>query len=141
VNGIHSLIDVPKGQTYNTDFFCHVVMPSLIDEVTRDSRRKTLKGFVIHMDNARPHNSRRSQECIKAPSAQRSPDLAPSDFFLFGCIKEKLTNFNCETRDILKDAIIEIFNGIEKETFVAVFAGWMKQLKWVIEHEGAYYHK
>jgi hypothetical protein len=75
------------------------------------------------------------------PYPAYSPDLAPSDFFLFGCIKEKLTNFNCETRDNLKDAIVEIFNGIEKETLVAVFAGWMRRLKWVIKHGGAYYHK
>jgi hypothetical protein len=45
------------------------------------------------MDNARPHNSARTQSCIDGSRAERlphpadSPDLASSDFFLFECIK------------------------------------------------------
>jgi hypothetical protein len=70
VTGIHTLIDVLNGMMENADFFCHAVMSSLIADVKTDSRRKTLKGLVIHLDSARPHNSRRSQECIAESKAQ-----------------------------------------------------------------------
>jgi hypothetical protein len=92
---------------------------------------------MIHLDNAHPHNSRRSQECIAAFKGQRlphpsdSPDLAPGDFFLFGYLKEKLMDFNCETLDDLKTVIAEIFNEISKEQLTVVFVSWMKPLKWV----------
>jgi ABC-type branched-subunit amino acid transport system substrate-binding protein len=90
VNGIQSLIDVPKGMTFHADFFCQAVVPNVIADMTTHSRRKTLKNRAIHLDNARRHNSRRSQECIAASTAQRlphlayPPDFAPSDFLLFG---------------------------------------------------------
>jgi hypothetical protein len=61
VNGIHTLFDVPKGSTYNTAFFSDQVVPSLVEGITSRGRRKTLKGFMVHRDNASPHNSRRSQ--------------------------------------------------------------------------------
>jgi hypothetical protein len=116
VTGIHHLIDVPPGMKYSSSFFCDVVMPGLIQNMTSSNRRKMLKLFFIHLDNARPHNSKQSQECIQASKAKRlphpvsSPDLAPSDFFLFSYLKEKLTAFHCTTRDELKSAIITIFN-------------------------------
>jgi hypothetical protein len=62
--------------------------------MTSSSRRKTLKLFFIHLDNARPDNSKQSQEYIQASKAKHLPhpvystDLAPSDFFLFGYLKE-----------------------------------------------------
>jgi transposase len=146
INGIHSLLDVPKGTTYNTAFFCEQVLPSLVGNITSHSRRKTLQNFLIHLDNARPHNSGLSRECLEATKAKRmphpaySPDLAPSDFFLFGYVKGKLTDYQCETRDELKAAISEIFGGIGKETLHRVFLEWMKRLKWVTKHKGEYYH-
>jgi histone-lysine N-methyltransferase SETMAR len=99
------------------------------------------------MDNARPHNSRRSQDCIASSRARRlphpaySPDLAPSDFFAFGYLKEKLMEFDCVSRDALKDAITQIFDAIDKEVPLSMFTSWIKRLKWVIQHQGEYYHE
>jgi transposase len=135
VNGIHHLIDVPPEMKYNSSFFCDVVMPGLIQNMTCSSRGKTLTLFFIHLDNAPPHNSKQSQECIQASKAQRLPhpvdsaDVAPSDFFLFGYLKEKLTAFHCTTRDEFKSAIITIFNEIDRETLRAVFNSWVERLE------------
>jgi hypothetical protein len=32
-NGIHSLLDVPKGTTYNTTFFCNAFIPGFHDNI------------------------------------------------------------------------------------------------------------
>jgi hypothetical protein len=102
-------------------------MPGLIQNITSNNRRKTLKLFFIDLDKACPHNPKQSGECIRASKAKRlsypvySPDLAPSDFFLFGYPKEKLTTFHCTTRDKLKSAIVTIFNKFDRETLLAVF--------------------
>jgi hypothetical protein len=147
VNGIHSLLDVPKGSTYNTAFFCDQVVPSLVQGITSHGRRKPVQGFMIHFDNASPHNSRRSRECLGSYRATRllhpaySPDPAPSDFFLFEYLKEKLIDFDCRTREDLTSAMTSIFTEIDKETLVAVFLSWIERLKWMIRKEWRYYHK
>jgi hypothetical protein len=79
---------VPKGITYNREFSAVVVMPSLIENVWSRTRWKMLKGWLIPMDNACPHNSglkgvsRLRNQTPAAPAY--NPDLAPSAFFLFG---------------------------------------------------------
>jgi histone-lysine N-methyltransferase SETMAR len=97
---------------------------------------------MIHLDNASPHNSRRSQECLETHRARRlqhpphSPDLAPSAFFLFEYLKDKLTDFDSRNREDLKSAITSIFNEIDKESLVAVFLSWIERFKWVIRKKG-----
>jgi hypothetical protein len=43
-NGIRSLVDVPKGGTCNSAFFCDTVVPNLFDGIALHYRRKALKG-------------------------------------------------------------------------------------------------
>jgi hypothetical protein len=110
-------------------------MPGLIQNFASNNHRKTLKFFFIHFDNARPHKCKQSQECIQASKVKRlphsvyGPDFVPSDFFLFGYLKEKLTAFQCMTRDELKSAIITIFNETERENLPAVFNSWLQRLQ------------
>jgi hypothetical protein len=55
------------------------------------------------------------------PHPAYNPDPAPSDFLLFGYIKEKLTERVCTTRDELLSVIITIVSEIKKETLIAGF--------------------
>jgi hypothetical protein len=118
VNGIHSLVDVSKGESYNSALFCDVVVPSLISDIRSRSRRKSLKGLDIHLDNACPHNSPQSIDCLQAHKARRmaqrasSPDLAPSDFFLSGYLQQKLQEVQIPDWKRLKSEIIRIFGEV-----------------------------
>jgi hypothetical protein len=38
VNGIHSLLGVPKGTPYNTTFFCNVAIPDFLENIRAGSR-------------------------------------------------------------------------------------------------------
>jgi hypothetical protein len=75
------------------------------------------------------------------PHPAYSPDIAPSDFFLFGFLKEKLPEYHIPDRESLKSTIMHIFSEMPEETLVAVFETWPKRLKWVIEHNGEYFRK
>jgi hypothetical protein len=142
VNGIHYFIDVPPEMKYSSSFFCDTVMPGLIQNNTFNNRRKMLKLFFIHLDNAHPHNSKQSQRCIQASKARRlpdlvyRPDLGPTDFFLFRCLKEKLTTFSCTTRKELKSVIITIFHEIDRAIVLAVFSSCFERAEWVMKHGG-----
>jgi hypothetical protein len=127
VDGIHSLLDVPKETTNSTAFFIHVVMPNLIESVLSRTLGKMLKGWPIHPNNTCLQNSGRAQTWAKSSKAERlaqpaySSDLAPSDFFLFEYIKGKPSDYNCQSREDHLNAITEFITGVDQEALLSVF--------------------
>jgi hypothetical protein len=107
--------------------------------------RKILKGWLIHMEIARPHNSGRAQRCIEAsraehpPHPEQNPDLTSSNLFLFGYIKRKRSDYGYESREDLWNATTAIFTGVDQELLLSVFESWANRLKWVITHKWKYY--
>jgi hypothetical protein len=92
--GIKSLLHAPKGMEYNTTFIVESGVPDLVERVCQESRRKKPRGITVHLNNTRLHNSRKSEAALTAKKARRisapacSPDLSPSEFLLFGMLKE-----------------------------------------------------
>jgi hypothetical protein len=65
--------------------------------------------------------------------------MAPSEFFFFGHIKGKLSDYNSKSRNDLLNAITEIFTGVDQEVLLSVFESSVSRLKWGIKHEGRDY--
>jgi histone-lysine N-methyltransferase SETMAR len=65
----------------------------------------------------------------QAPHPPYSPDLAPSDFFLFGYVKGKLMGYFAETPSEFLVRIRVILAEIPRETLNAVFLEWMERLQ------------
>jgi hypothetical protein len=65
----------------------------------------------------------------QAPRPPYSPDLAPSDFFLFGYVKGRLMEYRAETPSELLVRIRVILVEIPRETLNAVFLEWMERLQ------------
>jgi hypothetical protein len=66
-------------------------------------------------------------------------DLAPSDFFLFGYVKEHLKGMVFPSYEELLDAHGEVVTGIKSETLTAVFEHRIERLEWVSKNNGDYY--
>jgi hypothetical protein len=132
---------------YNTIFFVKSVVPDLVQHICQESWRKTLRGIVVHLDNARPHNNRESEGAFTAATARRIPasayssDLSPSDFFLFGMLWERMSGASYSSPDELISAISELIASSPKGQLVSVYENWMKRLNWVIKYRGEYCHK
>jgi hypothetical protein len=62
--GIKSLLYIPKWTKYNITFFVESVVPDLVERVYQESRRKTPRGTMNHMDDARPHNGRKMRQLL-----------------------------------------------------------------------------
>jgi histone-lysine N-methyltransferase SETMAR len=98
--------------------------------------------MVIHADNARPHTALRTRAVMAensmkpAPHPPYSPDLAPSDFNLFGYAKGRLTGQMFESREDLFEAIIEILKSIPMEKLMEVFLEWERRLQRCIDIDG-----
>jgi histone-lysine N-methyltransferase SETMAR len=74
----------------------------------------------------------------RAPHPAYSPDLAPSDFYLFGYVKQLLAGQEFPDGEALVGAINAILEGIEKVTLQRVFLEWMERLQRCIEIGGEY---
>jgi hypothetical protein len=59
-----------------------------------------------------PLNVFTQKKIRQIPHTASSPDLAPSDFFLFGDFRRKLTEYEIRDRQSLKSAITQIFDEI-----------------------------
>jgi histone-lysine N-methyltransferase SETMAR len=74
----------------------------------------------------------------QAPHPPHSPDLAPSDFFLFGYVKGKLMEYRAETPSELLGGIRVILAEIPRETLNVVFLEWMERLQKCVQVDGEY---
>lgn len=142
-NGFHLINVLSSGCKFNASHYVTNVLGPLTDwraVQAGGSRRK----LIIHADNARPHVATVTQQFLehnamkRAPHPAYSPDLAPSDFYLFGYVKQLLAGQEFPDGEALVGAINAILEGIEKVTLQRVFLEWMERLRRCIEIGGEY---
>jgi hypothetical protein len=75
---------------------------------------------------------------VSAPHPPYSPDLAPSDFYLFGKVKNLLTGKKFASADEILDEICQILAAIGREELNAVFDNWERRLQRCITMNGEY---
>jgi hypothetical protein len=64
-----------------------------------------------------------------APHPPYSPDLAPSDFYLFGHVKRCLAGLSSEDVDQLLETVEGVSEHIEKVTLQEIFLSGMDRLR------------
>ncbi|GFV91594.1 histone-lysine N-methyltransferase SETMAR [Trichonephila clavipes] len=80
---------LPDNTTINSEVYCHQL--DKLNGALQQKRSKLInrKGVVFHQDNATPHTSLVTRQKLlqlewdTMPHPPYSPDLAPSDFYLF----------------------------------------------------------
>jgi histone-lysine N-methyltransferase SETMAR len=141
LQGFHLFDTLPKGQKFNTSYYIDKILQSLLES------RPTGRGpdLIIHADNAKPHTPRkifklcRENHLEMAPHLPYSPDLIPSDFFLFGYVKHVLDETEFPSEETLLAAIQRVLSDLKGDTLRAIFAKWIERLNWVNLKEGHYY--
>jgi hypothetical protein len=102
---------------------------------------------MVHLDNARPHDNRKSEAALTVTKTRRisapaySPDPSPSDFFLFGMLKERMSGTLYGSPYEFVSARSELIASLLKDQLVGAYKNWIKRLDWVIKHRGEYYRK
>jgi hypothetical protein len=99
---------------------------------------------MIHPDNARPYPATMTRQFPEQNVMKRvlhpayPPDLAPSDFSLFGYVKQLLVGQNFPDGEALVGAINGLLAGIEKVNLETIFLEWMARLRRYINTVGEY---
>ena len=136
ITGIKSITMLPIGEKFNKKFFSQRVLGDLAKSITTN-------GYFLHMDNARPHLAFEKLTELGIKRLEHppySPDLAPSDFFLFGYLKKLLEGQEFEDENQLFEKVTEILNDIPKSIFKSAYDEWMNRLMICIETKGNYIH-
>jgi hypothetical protein len=75
----------------------------------------------------------------RAPHPPSSPDISPSDFWLFGILKHNMKDREFQNQQEILNAIAEIWDDLTFEDVQRGFQEWTERLTWVIGNNVEYY--
>ena len=102
--------------------------------------------LFIHVDNAPSHRAKITQTAIHdlgftaLPHPPYSPDLAPSDFYLFGYLKGAIRGKIFSSIEELQDDILAKISLISQKTLRKVYNEWISRLERCTCGGGEYVH-
>ena len=142
-NGPLLIHQVPSGITINAMYYRDQCLKPLVKNLHRKRPSSTSNGIKLHLENARPHVKDvvihyLQEEKIKLMvHPPYSPNLAPSDFWLFSYLKHRLDTYPDATS--LTKAITKELNSIPMGEYQKTFHKWIERMKLCIEHHGDYF--
>ncbi|GFR80004.1 transposase [Elysia marginata] len=116
--GIVHMEFLKQGNTVNSQLYISTLRKLSV----RLKRLRPTKHAILHHNNARPHTSRQTEEALHKmkfvvlPHPSYSPDLAPSDFYLFPKLKEQLKGNHYESDEDV-EAVVRHWFRQKKKTF------------------------
>ena len=135
---------LPKGCRFNSQYFTETILAKIADLYEEIDQVSPKRKLLIHMDNATPHKSNAAKSFASKNGLRFcdhpafSPDLAASDFYLFGKVKNELKGSEFDSEDELFEAIVQILYGISREELESVMIEWENRLKTCIANGGNY---
>lgn len=135
---------VPCGASATGEYFKNEIIAKLCASKAFKEAKKAGKKFWVHMDNAPIHRAATvTQEMERmglhrAPHPPYSPDLAPSDFYLFGALKSRIRGIEFRDSEAIKEWIVDAFERIPPDELRRVFRLWMWRLQACAELGGHY---
>jgi transposase len=132
-------------ESFNADYFVRHILQSIHSLQIVAVAHKQQKEFILHLDNSSIHKARVAKPKLSqmpihsAPHPPYSPDLAPSDFFLFGYLKEKILGLEFESPEASLASINAEFERIRRQTLEEVVECWIIRVQKCIEYRGDYF--
>ena len=144
--GIIMLDFLPKRSTITGVYYANL-LDQLRTAIREKRRGKLSKGVLLQQDNARVHTckvamdavERNGYELISYPAY--SPDLAPSDFFLFPNLKKDIRGLHFRSDEEVVTAVEEWVNGKDPDFFSSGLMALEHRWSKCITLEGNYIEK
>jgi hypothetical protein len=126
---------MPPGRNFNAEhFFTHIAEP-LLAKIFSEGRKSHALRLNVHLHNSLVHFSNALKQffdeisLVTFPHPLYSPDLALSDFWLFGHIKSLHAGRVFSDADGLLEALIEFLNEVQPSELQPLFYDWIKRVK------------
>lgn len=130
------LIDYMPAKTTITGLYYSGVLGKLHEAIKNKRRGKLMRGPLLLHDNAPVHMSHVAQGALRdygfqqLPHPPYSPDLAPSDFYLFRNLKKELRGKRFACDEEVKAATEAYFDSVSKDFYFSgiteTFGRWQK---------------
>ncbi|UYV69446.1 hypothetical protein LAZ67_6003625 [Cordylochernes scorpioides] len=132
-------------QRMNNDLYCDILVNKLKPGIRNKRRGKHSKGVLFLHDNARPHASCKTVstiiklgfEVLEHPAY--SPDLAPSDYFLFGLLKKELKGKRFDSDEDVQKVVQDFFHTLPKSAYKEGIYKLPERWRRCIESQGDYF--
>ena len=131
-------------KTVNSAWYTTICLPQVFDELRKTNKRRRI---ILHHDNASSHTSCHTNEFLAAKNIELmghppySPDLAPSDFFLFPTIKDKLRGQRFSTPETAVEAFKNRVLEVSHEEWKKCYDKWFERMEKCINLKGEYFEK
>lgn len=132
------------GTTLNSRVYISQVQ-EILDEILENRPRGSKKTLLWLHDNARPHVSHETMEFFAGkpvkllPHPPYSPDLAPSDYFLFAHLKKHLRGKHFKTDSEVKEAVKQFFDSKPPDFYERGIRMLIEKYQRVIASKGEYF--
>lgn len=145
IRGIVHSEFVPPGQTVNQHYYLQV-LKRLRESIRKKRTNLWLSGdWFFHHDNAPAHTALSVKQFLTKNGMTPidhppySPDLAPSDFFLFPRLKRNMKGQRFTTVEEVKQNSLHELKAIPVDEFTNCFEQWKKRLQKCITVDGNYF--
>jgi hypothetical protein len=132
--GFQVVDKLPTGTKMNNNYFITNILEPLEQKIFPNGRKPHVKRLAIHLDNCSIHTSGVSEvfmtehNMVRLKHPPYSPDRAPSDFYLFPTIKERLADIQMVDEEDFFSRLREFLNEIPVRELGKVFDTWIKRL-------------
>lgn len=133
---------LPVNMTITAKVYCDQLQK--LKEKLSSYRPKIEKVCFLH-DNARPHVANLTRQKLLSfewevlSHPPYSPDLAPTDYYLFRSLSNDLRDRVFEDRDEAKTYIDDFFNSKPAEFYRKGIHSLVDRWRWVVDNDGQYY--
>ena len=127
--GVIMLYFLAKKSTITGAYYANL-LKQVITAIREKRRGKLSKGILLQQDNARAHTCKIAMDAVErngyelTPQPAYSPDLAPSDCFLFPNLKKDIRGRHFRSNEEVVAAVEELRNGSETRTLASSVLGW-----------------
>lgn len=132
-----------SGTSINDTYYRDECLKTLVRNLCKKRPSAETRGIQVHHDNARPHVSGIVLDYLCEVKLNvmahppYSPDLAPSDFWLFTRLKRNLSTYP-DARSLARAITMEL-DSIPIEEYQKTFHKWIERMKLCVEHQGNYF--
>ena len=134
------------GETINAARYCQT-LDKLREAIRRKRPGQLTNGVILQHDNATPHTARVTQGWLEKygweilPHPPHSPDLAPSDYHLFGPLKRELAGKRFDDDEELVDHVRKWLQNLDGSFFREGIYSMVRRWQKCVDRLGCYVEK